>query len=139
VKPDGVDRALVGRVFTRLEEKGFKLCAVKFVKLDRDTVERFYALNRGKHYFERSVQHLMAGPIVASVWEGKDIVKQSRLLIGSAEDPPAGTIRADWGTGVTPNIIHGSDCTEAAAREIPIFFLDSEVVNYERHVQKWIY
>ena len=138
IKPDGVQRGMIGHVFTRLEMKGFKLCALKLVSLDRKQAEEFYSAHRGKYFFDRSVKHISSGPMVASVWEGIDIIHHARMLIGSAEDAAPGTIRADWALDVTRNVVHGSDSPDAARREIAMFFTESEILGYSRDIDRWI-
>ncbi|HEX7405061.1 MAG TPA: nucleoside-diphosphate kinase [Candidatus Nanopelagicaceae bacterium] len=128
VKPDGVRRALVGDVISRIESKGYEIVALRMLVADRSLLERHYAEHQGKPFYEPLLEFMMSGPIVALIAEGERVIEGFRSLAG-ATDPTAaapGTIRGDLardqGTNVVQNIVHGSDSVESAAREIVIFF-----------------
>jgi len=140
VKPDGVQRGLVGEVISRLERTGLKLVAMKMVHLSRDKAEEHYGIHRDKPFFAGLVQFITSGPLVAAVFEGPKAVDIVRKTMGET-DPArsaAGTIRGDLALDIGRNIVHGSDSVENAGREIVAFFAADEVVSYEREVDGWI-
>lgn len=128
VKPDGVRRALVGEVISRIEAKGYQITALKMLQADRALLEQHYAEHQGKPFFEPLVEFMLSGPIVAMVAEGNRVIEGFRSLAGVTDPTVAapGTIRGDLardqGTKVMQNLVHGSDSPESAAREIAIFF-----------------
>ncbi|MDN4078538.1 nucleoside-diphosphate kinase [Paenibacillus polymyxa] len=140
VKPDGVQRGLIGRIVSRLEDKGFKMAAGKLVQVSREQAERHYAEHVGKPFFEELVGFITSGPVFAMVWEGDNIVTLSRLLIGKTQVTEAlpGTIRGDFAAHTPFNLIHGSDSPESAEREIANFFTPEELVWYEKTVATWV-
>ena len=126
LKPDAVERGLVGAVLARLEAKGLRLVAAKTMLIDRRLAEEHYQLHKGKPFFEDLVQFICSGMVLVSVWEGRNAIRAVRQLVG-ATDPTAaapGTIRGDFGLEITRNIVHASDSQEASAREIRLFFGD---------------
>ena len=124
VKPDGVARGLVGEVLSRIEAKGFRLVALELRTLDRATAEAHYGEHAEKPFFGELVSFITGGPLVAAILEGVEAVKASRQLIGATNPVEAatGSIRGDYGTEVTFNLVHGSDSDESAEREIGIWF-----------------
>jgi nucleoside-diphosphate kinase len=124
IKPDAVERRLVGEVVGRMERKGLKLVALEMQHLTRERAEDLYSVHKGKHFFEELVKFITRGPIVALVLEGKDCIALVRKLMGATNplnaDP--GSIRGDFAYDFTENIVHGSDSPESAAREIPVLF-----------------
>ncbi|WP_225999082.1 nucleoside-diphosphate kinase [Paenibacillus sp. BJ-4] len=140
VKPDGVQRGLIGRIISRLEDKGFKMTAGKLVQVSREQAERHYAEHVGKPFFEELVGFITSGPVFAMIWEGDNIVTLSRLLIGKTQVSEAlpGTIRGDFAAHTPFNLIHGSDSPESAEREIANFFMPEESVRYEKSVETWV-
>ncbi|NEU28238.1 nucleoside-diphosphate kinase [Paenibacillus polymyxa] len=140
VKPDGVQRGLIGRIVSRLEDKGFKMAAGKLVQVSREQAERHYAEHVSKPFFEELVGFITSGPVFAMVWEGDNIVTLSRLLIGKTQVTEAlpGTIRGDFAAHTPFNLIHGSDSPESAEREIANFFTPEELVRYEKTVATWV-
>jgi nucleoside-diphosphate kinase len=140
VKPDGVQRGLIGEIVSRLERKGLTLIAAKLMLVTREQAERHYAEHRGKDFYEKLLGFITSGPVFAMVWEGEQAVAQARLLIGKTNPLEAapGTIRGDFGFHTTYNLIHGSDSRENAEREIAIFFGEDELVRYDRRIQPWI-
>ena len=141
IKPDGVQRNLIGRIINRLEEKGFKIAAMKMIRIDRNTAEVHYGEHKGKSFFTDLVDFITSGPVVAMVVEGENAVKGIRDLMGKTDpaDSPIGTIRGDHGLNLSRNVVHGSDSTSSAEREIGIFFRDEEILDYARNDEKWIY
>lgn len=141
IKPDGVQRQLVGEIISRFESKGFTLVGLKLVKVSRSLAEQHYAEHKEKLFFPSLVEFITSGPVVAMVWEGKGVVAAARKMIGSTNPLNAepGTIRGDFGVDVGRNIIHGSDAVETAKREISLWFKEEELIGWEPSLTKWIY
>lgn len=140
VKPDGVQRGLIGRIISRFEEKGFKLVGCKLVQVTEKQAKFHYAEHDGKEFFPNLVNFITSGPVVAMVWEGDDIISLSRIVIGktNVKDAQPGTIRGDFAAHTPNNLIHGSDSPESSKREISNFFEDHELVNYDKSIASWI-
>ena len=141
VKPDGVQRGLVGEIVSRFEKKGLKLVAAKLMIIPKEVAENHYGEHKGKPFFPSLISYITSGPVLAMVLEGENAVSICRNLMGKtnpAESAP-GTIRGDFAMVTGCNIIHGSDSTESAKREISIFFKPEELVSYDRTSDKWIY
>ena len=130
VKPDGVQRGLVGEIVSRLERKGLKIVALKMLQMDRAMAERHYGVHRDKPFFSSLVDFITSGPIVAAVVEGRQAVEVVRRLMGDTDPLKAapGTIRGDFGMEVQENLIHGSDSVENAQKEISHFFSAKEIL-----------
>lgn len=130
VKPDGVAKGLVGEVIGRFERRGFKLAALKLLRLSTEKAEEHYAEHRGKPFFGGLVEFITSGPIVALVIEGENAVKAARAMMGPTNplDAAPGTVRGDFALNIGSNIIHGSDSPASAAREIAIYFAPAEIV-----------
>ena len=124
VKPDGVERGLVGEIVGRIEGAGLKVTSMRRLRLDRGMAERLYEVHRGKDFFERLVDHVTSGEVVLMVVEGEGAVRRVRELAGATDPAKAarGTIRGDFGTGVTENVVHTADSPESAERELRLFF-----------------
>ena len=124
VKPDGVERRLVGEIIRRFENKGFTLAGLKMLTPTREMAEAHYAVHRGKPFFEGVVGFISSGPVVAMVWEGEDVVALARRVIGATKpaDSTPGTIRGDYANAIEQNLVHGSDSVENAETEIGIWF-----------------
>jgi nucleoside-diphosphate kinase len=143
VKPDGVQRGLIGEIISRLEERGLKLVGAKFMQIDDDLAHEHYAEHEDKPFFDDLVSFITADPVMAMVWEGQDATRQVRKMMGEtdpAESAP-GTIRGDFGLDLGRNVIHGSDNEDPGAneREIDLFFEDEELVEWERIDESWLY
>jgi len=141
VKPDGVQRNLVGEIITRFEKRGFKIVGLKMLRISRELAEKHYGEHVGKPFFEPLVQYITSGPVVAMVIEGKDAVSAAREMMGATNPLKAapGTIRGGYGIDIGRNVIHGSDSPASAAREIALFFKEDELIEYSRGVDRWIY
>ena len=140
VKPDGVQRGLVGEVITRLERRGLKLVGMKLVQVDEALAGRHYAEHVDRPFFRGLVDFITSSPAVAMVWEADNAVTLVRQTMGET-DPvksPPGTIRGDLGINIGRNLVHGSDSPESADREIGLFFQPQEVLAYERNVEPWV-
>lgn len=140
VKPDGVQRGLIGRIISRFEDKGFQMVAGKFVQVTEEQAKRHYAEHEGKPFFEELVRFITSGPVFAMVWQGDDIIVLSRTIIGKTKVTEAmpGTIRGDFASHTPLNLIHGSDSPESAEREITNFFEPDEILHYTRSLNPWI-
>ncbi|NWL87306.1 MULTISPECIES: nucleoside-diphosphate kinase [unclassified Paenibacillus] len=140
VKPDGVQRGLIGRIVSRFEDKGFKLVAGKLVLVTEEQAKRHYAEHEGKSFFGELVDFITSGPVFAMVWEGDDVIALSRLVIGKTKVTEAlpGTIRGDFAAHTPFNLIHGSDSPESAEREIANFFESEELPGYQKTIDSWI-
>ncbi len=140
VKPDGVQRGLVGEVISRLERRGLKLVAAKFMHVSRELAEKHYEAHRDKPFFPGLIQFITSGPVMAMVWEGPNAIATIRKTMGATNPANAepGTIRGDFACDIANNIVHGSDGPESAAREIELWF--GEVgESYARAVDQWIF
>lgn len=140
IKPDGVQRGLVGEIVGRFERKGLKIVGMKFMQVSKELAENHYGEHKGKPFFNGLVDFITSGPIVAMVLEGKDAIAISRNIIGATNPASSamGTIRGDLALEIGRNIVHGSDGPESAKREIGIFFTDKEQSDWTRTVQCWV-
>lgn len=141
VKPDGVQRGLVGDIIKRFEQKGFKIVAMKFMKASEDHLSKHYADLKERPFFPGLVKFMSTGPVCAMVFEGLNVVKTGRVMLGET-DPAAskpGTIRGDYCVQIGRNIIHGSDSVESANKEIELWFNKKELVDWEPAEHKWVY
>ena len=141
IKPDGVQRGLIGEVISRFEKKGYKLVAMKFVNATKEHVEAHYEEHRGRKFFDGLVEYVTSGPVVPMVWEGSEIIEGSRAVIGATNPTKSapGTIRGDLAIEVGRNIIHGSDAPESAAREVAHWFTAEEQATWTQHSDAWLY
>ncbi|XP_048847734.1 nucleoside diphosphate kinase B [Brienomyrus brachyistius] len=141
VKPDGVQRGLVGDIIKRFEQKGFKLVAMKFLQASEDLLKQHYIDLKDKPFYNGLVKYMASGPVVAMVWEGLNVVKTGRVMLGETNpaDSKPGSIRGDFCIQVGRNIIHGSDSVESANTEINLWFKAEELVAYKSCAQDWIY
>ncbi len=141
VKPDGVQRLLIGEVIGRIETKGFKLKAMKLMVISEEMARQHYGEHEGKPFFKDLISFITSGPVVAMVWEGKGVIAAIRTLMGKTNPAEAlpGTIRGDFAVVMDMNIIHGSDSPASAQREISLFFKENEILDYRRDADQWIY
>ncbi|APC48434.1 nucleoside-diphosphate kinase [Virgibacillus halodenitrificans] len=141
VKPDGVQRNLVGEIVKRFESKGFKLAGAKLMVISDDLAKEHYGEHKERPFFGELVDFITSGPVFAMVWEGEKVITTARDMMGKTNplEAAAGTIRGDFGMTVGKNVIHGSDSPESAEREINLFFDNSELVSYEKQDSSWIY
>lgn len=140
IKPDGLQRGMVGEIIKRIENKGFCLLGLKMLQIDEGLAFKHYEEHREKGFFKELVSFITSGPVIAMVWEGTEAISCMRLLMGSTNPATAapGTIRGDLAVSLDKNIIHGSDSPEAARREIALFFKEEEILDYNRSLDKWI-
>ncbi len=141
IKPDGVQRGLVGEIISRFEKKGLKLAALKLLQITPELAGVHYGEHKDKPFYASLVNYITSGPVVAMVWEGQNAVAAARKMMGATRPAEAeiGTIRADFAMDVERNIIHGSDSAASAEREINIFFAPEEVLEYQQILESWIY
>ena len=140
VKPDGVQRGMVGEVISRLERRGIKLVAMKMMQVDEALAHRHYGEHEGKPFFQGLVDFITSSPLVAMVWEADDAVEIVRGTMGQTNPKNAapGTIRGDLGVNIGRNLVHGSDSPESAQREVALFFEEEEILDYGRNNDPWI-
>jgi nucleoside-diphosphate kinase len=141
VKPDGVQRNLVGEIIRRLETKGFTLVGLKLMNVSRELAEQHYAVHKERPFFPGLVEFIISGPVVAMVWEGNGVIASARKMIGATNPLSAepGTIRGDYGVTVGRNLIHGSDAPETAQSEIGLWFKEEELVSWQPTLTPWLY
>lgn len=140
VKPDGVQRLLVGRILARYEARGLKLVGLKLVQIDRDLAEMHYEAHRGKPFFVGLVEFIVSGPLVALALEGPNAIAVVRAVNGATRPHEAapGTIRGDFALETAQNIVHASDSPEAATSELALWFSPDELLEYERDIDRWV-
>ncbi len=141
VKPDGVQRGLVGEVISRLEDRGLRITALKMMTLDRETAEEHYAEHQGKDFYSPLLDYITSGPVVAMAVEGRSVISMVRTMVGKTDPQEAspGTIRGDYGIDIGRNIVHAADSEESAERELDIFFEPSDYQDHRRVEEDWIY
>lgn len=140
VKPDGVQRGLIGAVIERFERRGLKIAGLKMIRVSRELAEQHYAEHRGKPFFEGLVEFITSSPVVVGVLEGPNAIDVVRATVGATNPATSapGTIRADFGLTIGRNLIHASDGHDAAQREVSLFFSPDELVSYERSIDGWL-
>jgi len=140
VKPDGVQRLLVGRILARYEERGLKLVGLKLMTVERDLAERHYAVHREKPFYTGLVDFITSGPLVAAVLEGPNAISIVRAMNGATRPHEAapGSIRGDLAVETAQNLVHASDSAETAASELAMWFAPGELVAYDREVDRWV-
>lgn len=140
IKPDGVQRQLIGRIIDRYEERGLKIVGLKLVHVDRVLAEAHYAAHREKAFFAGLVEFITSGPLVALVLEGPNAIAVVRAINGATrpEEAAPGTIRGDYALETAQNIVHASDGPETAATELALWFAPGELLEYERDVDRWV-
>ncbi len=141
VKPDGVQRGLVGPILTRFEARGLKLVGLKLVQVSPDLARRHYAEHEGKPFYPSLVRYITSAPVVAGCLEGTNAVQIVRHTVGATNPASAapGTIRADWALDIGRNLVHASDAPATAERELGLWFGDGELVDYSRETDRWIF
>jgi len=140
IKPDAVQRGLVGEIIRRFEQKGTKIVAMKLVSVSRELAEKHYEIHKGKPFFEPTVKYIMSAPVVAMVLEGNDIIEMVRTMIGKTDPMKAemGTIRGDFCQFIGRNLVHGSDGSDTAEFEINLWFKPEEISKYTKIDEKWL-
>ena len=140
VKPDGVQRGLIGEIIVRLERRGLKPVGIKFMQITPELASRHYAVHKGKPFYEPLVAYITSSPVGVMVWEGKQAIEVVRKTLGATNPVNAepGTIRADLSVEIGRNLVHGSDGPETAAFEVALFFREDELVSWTRSAERWI-
>ncbi len=141
IKPDAVQRKLAGEILRRFERKGVKIVALKMTRVSPEMARQMYAVHEGKEFYGRLMEFITAGPVIAAVLAGQDVIDVTRLMMGATcgREAQPGTIRGDLAMGRRYNLVHGSDSPESARREIPIFFDEDELLDYQLIVDEWVY
>ncbi|MBM3956546.1 MAG: nucleoside-diphosphate kinase [Gemmatimonadetes bacterium] len=140
IKPDAVQRALLGPIVTRLERTGYKIIGVKMLHVDQDLAAKLYAEHKAKPFYDGLVKYITSSPLVAMVLSGPEVVAKIRQLMGATNPLEAapGTIRGDFGEDIGRNLVHGSATVQDAQREVPLFFGEDEIMSYHRGLGPWI-
>jgi nucleoside-diphosphate kinase len=141
IKPDALQRGLIGEIITRLERRGLKLIGIKLMWITPELASRHYAVHKGKPFYAGLITYITSAPVVAMVWEGRQAIEIVRKTMGATNPIEAapGTIRADFAVETSRNLVHGSDGPETAAFEISLFFREDELVTWTRDVKRWIF
>jgi nucleoside-diphosphate kinase len=141
VKPDGVQRQLIGEIVSRFESKGLQLVGAKLMSISQELAQEHYGEHKERPFFGELVEFITSGPVFAMVWQGENVISTARQMMGSTnpKDAAPGTIRGDFGLTVGKNVIHGSDSPASAEREISLFFKEEELVDYDKLINNWIY
>ena len=141
LKPDAVQRRLVGRIIQRFEDKGLVIVGMKFLHLARALAERHYAPHKGKPFYPGLIDYITSGPVIVMVLQGERGIEIARMLMGPTfgYEAAPGTIRGDYSSGRTYNLVHGSDSAETAATEIALFFKDDELIDYAPAGSEWVF
>ncbi|CCI08980.1 MULTISPECIES: nucleoside-diphosphate kinase [Microcystis] len=140
IKPDGVQRNLVGEIIQRFEAKGFTLVGLKMMQVSSELAEKHYAVHKERPFFRSLVDFITSSPVVAMVWQGEGVIASARKIIGATNPLNAepGTIRGDFGISVGRNLIHGSDGLDTAKDEVSLWFSDAELANWTPAITPWV-
>ena len=141
VKPDGVQRGLIGEIIARLEKRGLRLVAAKFMQVTEEFAGQHYAIHQGKPFYDKLIDYITSAPVMAMVWEGTSAVEAVRQTMGATRPTEAapGSVRHDFGLEIGRNITHASDSVENAIKEIELWFKPEELVSWQRAVDEWIF
>jgi len=141
IKPDAVQRGLIGEIIHRFERRGLRIVAMKLIQIDPELARRHYAIHQGKPFYEPLIRYITSSPVVVMVLEGNNAIEITRRTMGATNPAEAapGTIRADFGLEIGRNLVHGSDGPETAAFEVPLFFAADELLSYERDFDRWVF
>lgn len=141
VKPDGVQRGLIGQIITRLEQRGLRLVAAKFIAVSQELAEEHYAIHKGKPFYDGLIRYITSAPVMAMVWEGPNGVAAVRQTMGATRPTEAapGSVRHDFGLEVGRNLTHASDSVENAKKEIDLWFKPEELVSWSRAIDEWVF
>jgi nucleoside-diphosphate kinase len=141
IKPDAVQRGLIGMIISRLELRGLRLVGAKFVSVDLSLAERHYAIHKGKPFYESLIQYITSSPVMAMVWEGPQAIAAVRQTMGATQPTEAapGTVRHDFALEIGRNLTHASDSPQTALEEIPLWFEPDEILSWSRDTDRWIF
>lgn len=141
IKPDGVQRGLIGTIIKRVEQRGLRMMGMKFMRVSRSLAETHYSIHEGKPFYDKLIDYITSEPVVAIAWQGNKAVEVVRQILG-ATDPTAaspGTVRADYGIDIGRNLTHGSDTVENGQVEVSLWFTSEELVKWDRASEEWIF
>ncbi len=140
IKPDGVERALIGPIITRFEQHGLKVVGLKMMQVSDELARKHYAIHAGKPFFLPLIEYIISAPVVVIALEGPEAVQIARNTIGATKPSEAtpGSIRGDFGIMIGRNLVHGSDSPENGTAEITLWFAESELIDYQRGIDRWI-
>jgi nucleoside-diphosphate kinase len=140
VKPDAVQRGLIGEIVSRLERRGLKIVGLKLIQIDEELANRHYGVHKGKPFFDGLIRYITSAPVVVMVLEGNRAIEAVRNTMGATNpvNAASGTIRADYGMEIGRNLVHGSDGVETAAQEVALYFQEDELVSWSRDTDRWI-
>lgn len=141
IKPDAVQRGLIGEITARFERRGLRIAALKLMQVDESLARQHYAVHEGKPFYESLIHYITSSPVVVMVLEGNDAIEIVRRTMGATNPAKAapGSIRADFSLEIGRNLVHGSDGPETAVFEVPLFFTEDEILSYERDTDRWIF
>lgn len=141
IKPDGVQRGLIGEIITRFENRGLRLIGAKFLLVSEDLAKKHYAVHEGKHFYDSLIDFITSAPVMAMVWEGPDAISAIRQTVGKTRGTEAapGTIRHDYGIQARFNLVHASDSVENGQTEIALWFKPEELVRWKRVTEDWMF
>jgi nucleoside-diphosphate kinase len=141
VKPDGVQRGLIGEVFSRLEHRGLRLAAAKFLQVSQELAETHYAIHKGKPFYASLIEYITSAPVMAMVWEGPSAVAAVRQTMGATRPTEAapGSLRHDFALEIGRNLTHASDTLENSNKEVELWFKPTELVNWKREIDRWVF
>lgn len=141
VKPDAVQRGLIGEVISRLERRGLRLIAAKFMQVSQELAETHYAIHKGKPFYEPLIDYITSAPVMAMVWEGPNGIAAVRQTMGATRPTEAapGSVRHDFGLEVGRNLTHASDSIENGEKEVALWFEPEELVSWERAIDPWVF
>lgn len=141
VKPDGVQRGLIGEVIKRLESRGLQLVGAKFLQVSQELAEKHYGAHKEKYFYQGMIQYITSSPVMAMVWQGKNAVAAVRQTMGATNplESPPGSVRHDFGIDIGRNIAHASDSPESGEKETALWFKPEELVAWDRALEPWYY
>ncbi len=141
VKPDGVQRGLIGEIISRLERRGLRMVSARFMQVSRELAERHYAVHQGKPFYDGLIAYITSAPVMAMVWDGPNAIAAVRQTMGSTRPTEAapGSIRHDLGLTVGRNLTHASDSPETAAAEVALWFQPADLIEWRRDLDRWLY
>ena len=141
IKPDGVQRRLIGEIISRFEKAGIKIVAMKFLSVSKEMAEKHYAIHKGKPFYESLISYITSGPVCAMVLEGNNVVERVRKMVGATDPGEAmpGTIRGDYAQEIGRNIVHASDSSRTAQQEIALWFSERDIIDYTLTDEKWLF
>ncbi len=141
IKPDGIQRGLIGEVISRFERNGIKIIAMKFLSVPQDLAEKHYGIHKGKKFYQKLLTYITSGPVLAMVCEADNAINRIRKIVGTTDplEANSGTIRGDYAQQIGRNLIHASDSEKTAEFEIGLWFTPKEIVHYKRIDEDWLY